>query len=758
MLHTSWAIANQVCVVVIVVEYQYLGLIFRLLTVTLVLHSIAYPHLYAMYGKYEKDLNDPVYPVVVPKGSPHKCKESPNNLPKLHHPFFGRGSNMSYLEQVLLAGSIHVVGINGPPGFGKSTLAIHLGRAMVENCFSVGYIDLDNEYEMLPYIVKSFNEKRLAEWIPPLELTFDGFDRTAILASGIFKWFKGHDAVLIIDNCNRVLSDVKYRKYFYEFLQAMIQSNERGRIVFTSDEKLDLITNPYYNYLNFALGNLSLEASVKILRHYSPNISTNHAQEIAEAVENCPISLLLISTLLSKDKSPVFVIRKLNSRKEALKLLNETEHKYLNFVSAMDIASGFLQKRERTCAMYFSFFPRYFPIEAATKILLQSDMKYNLQVGIRDSAGAIYSIERLAQKSLLDMSRFGEVERFKMHRLIKMYFMDKGERHDVAMQTDFNSSFRIYFSELGVRIRPIDEIRNIVEEELLSDHDRHNFNYLIEMLLLGFRGHIYSEDELIYLAFGFHKGLINFDYKLFETLLRLFTYPRPQLAKLPSHIKLEELSEEDFKILASHFSDFFVNVLCVVTSRDVCTNVYLDILYKLYKADKCYETFEDNMEDSCHMVHCDYVDDYFKILDTLEAFQKCSGEEFCDLLLNVHSMCYSFELLLSPVTYALTFFFLATLGSVFLLIVTCFRVKEVPVFMCKHFCLLVIIFVACLVPTYTLTLRKSLGRFYFDAPLEVHARNVTCYAVTFFYIIFVFLRMLINLYRHAASELFSLMI
>ena len=661
---------------------------------------------------------------------------------------------MSYLEQVLLADSIHVLGINGPPGFGKSTLAIHLGWKMVENCFSVGYIDLDNEYEILPYVVKAFNEKRLAEWIPPFELTFDGLDKTAILASGILEWFDG-DAVLIIDNCNRVLNDVKYRKDFYEFLKAMIQNNEKGRIVFTSDEKPEL-SSPYYNHLDFALGNLSLEASVKMLRFYSPNISTNHAQEIAEAVENCPIALSLISRLLSNNKSPMILIKALNSRKEALKLLNKTEHKYFNFVSLMDIASGFLQKRELTCAMYFSFFPRHFPIEAAAKIVLQSDKKYNLHVGIQDNEDAIDTIEQLSLKSLLDVSRFGEVERYKMHRLIKMYFMDKGEGHDIAMQTDFNSSFRIYFSELGVRIQPIDEIREKVEAELLSDHDRQNFNYLIEMLLLGYGSHIYSEDELIYLAFGFHKGFINFDYNLFKTLLRLYMYPRPQLAKLPSHIQLEELMEEDFKILASHFSDFFVNVLCVVTSTDVCTNVYLDILYKLYKAEKCDEVFEDTVEGSCQMVHCDNADDYFAILDKLEAFQKCSGGEFCDLLLNVHYMCSSFELLRSPMKYALTLFFFATLGSTFFLIITCFRVRKVPIFMCKHFCLLIIIFISCLVPTYTLTFRKSLGRFYFDAPLEVHARNVICSAVMFFYIIFVFLRMLINLYHHALSELCSL--
>ncbi len=66
-----------------------------------------------------------------------------------------------------------------------------------------------------------------------------------------------------------------------------------------------------------------------------------------------------------------------------------------------------------------------------------------------------------------------------------------------------------------------------------------------------------------------------------------------------------------------------MNVLCEITSRDVCVNVYLDILFKIYEKENCNETFEDNLEESCRMVNCDYADDYFEILNQLDAFDKC---------------------------------------------------------------------------------------------------------------------------------------
>ncbi len=114
----------------------------------------------------------------------HKCDENnvpPINLKQLYDPFVGRESNMIYLEQKLLTGSVHVLGINGPPGFGKSTLAIHLGWKMVHNCFTVGYIDLHEQKEI---IVRAY--RQLAQWEARMEQTSESLNARA---SSILKWF-----------------------------------------------------------------------------------------------------------------------------------------------------------------------------------------------------------------------------------------------------------------------------------------------------------------------------------------------------------------------------------------------------------------------------------------------------------------------------------------------------------------------------------------------------------------------------------------
>lgn len=119
--------------------------------------------------------------------------------------------------------------------------------------------------------------------------------------------------------------------------------------------------------------------------------------------------------------------------------------------------------------------------ETAARILVWSSTKYSVHVN--NTKAAIESIKLPNVKSLLEKHYFGELERYKMHRLIKFYFMDRGDQHDEEMEADFNSSFQIYFTDLRLRHRPLDEIREKVETELLSDYDRHNFYYLNELLL-----------------------------------------------------------------------------------------------------------------------------------------------------------------------------------------------------------------------------------------------------------------------------------
>ena len=67
---------------------------------------------------------------------------SESNLPIIHPLFVGRENDM---HQVLRkVARVHIVNINGAPGFGKSTLAIHVGYKITKNGIYVRYINMED--------------------------------------------------------------------------------------------------------------------------------------------------------------------------------------------------------------------------------------------------------------------------------------------------------------------------------------------------------------------------------------------------------------------------------------------------------------------------------------------------------------------------------------------------------------------------------------------------------------------------------------
>lgn len=685
--------------------------------------------------------------VPLPRSHCNKDNNPPANLKDIYDPVFGRERNLSQLERIMVSDSVRVLGINGPPGFGKSTLAKQLGFRMVNHCVKVGYIDMERRDEIFSYAVEIFNEKRLSEWSPPMELTHDTDDdvETVINRRVFDEWFRGgRDAILIFDNCNRILSNENQKDFFLRFISALIHDNNKGKIIFTSDEKLNLATSNL-GYFPFTVGNLSVEASIEMLQHCSPTISVNEAEEISNAVENCPIALRVIGGLMNASiENAATLVTLLKDRKEAVKVLNDTAGKNRTFIAVMNLVFTYLQEQEKLSAMFLSFFPKFFAKQTATQILIRSSTNSKSSTSF-ESQDASKSIKSLNRKSLLEKSYDNEVERYKMHRLIKIYFMDRGDQFDSTMEADFNSSFRIYFTNLRLRHKPLDEIREKIISELLSDHDRHNFYYLNEMLLSNFKSHLYSEDELVYLAFAFYRGLINYDYNDFKILLKLFTSPGIHVMTLP---KSWEWSEQNLIQIEEDFGNFFVNVLCNVISKDICVNIYLDLLYKIYKSEQCSDVFEDTFEDTCHMVDCDHSQKYFKILDQLNAFEKCSGAEFCRTLLSVHYSCVVFEYLKTPAQYCLIVFMALVCVSSMVMTISCCRIKKLPIFILKHFCIFVLIFVTCVGFTYTRFLRKYIG-IYFDAPVEVHTRNaitISLMILHIFVVLLVFISKIIRLF------------
>ena len=75
------------------------------------------------------------------------CSVPEGDLPLIHPLFVGRENDVhQVLHRVATA---HIVNINGAPGFGKSTLAIHVGYEIVKNKTSVRYINVEDKVSFI---------------------------------------------------------------------------------------------------------------------------------------------------------------------------------------------------------------------------------------------------------------------------------------------------------------------------------------------------------------------------------------------------------------------------------------------------------------------------------------------------------------------------------------------------------------------------------------------------------------------------------
>ena len=417
-----------------------------------------------------------------------------SDLPKIHPLFVGRENDV---HQVLLrVARAHIVNINGAPGFGKSTLAIHIGYEILKNGTSVRYINIEDN---LFFLVNQQNE--------PHNMTMpDGssnanvpqathkssklkslveLSRSSLSASRsptlsnqyqnffdeLKRWSEALKctSVLILDNCDDILTS-KLRQKFLRIINILvIQSNFKLHIVLVSRERVLFLDS----FDSWTVRELNQSASVQLLDKLAPAIDNKSLMAVAELVEGCPLALKVIGRLLHI--RGVQLIHKI--KKELITMLDEVSDQEQRFRVIMDVAFNRLGVL-KDCGYVLSLFPGSFDEQAGTAIIQKECLKTYLK------------------HSLLNEYSLAFNYRYKMHRLIKEYLQEK---ISIGDNTTFITKFRKYFEALLLAY--------VIRQEIIDESDAqkytlslelHNLHLLKELLLTDL--HLSSE-ELTILAF-----------------------------------------------------------------------------------------------------------------------------------------------------------------------------------------------------------------------------------------------------------------
>ncbi len=403
-------------------------------------------------------------------------------LPSRPKPFVGRKELIKQVIQNIFGTDISIVGLFGPPAFGKSSLAIHIGHGIVSmKGITVNYVDLSEfriSFEQQPHFRSHARALQISG-------NFEKSLGRTVNSDYLLNWAAviTDVSVLIFDNCDLVLN--KWHDEFQEFVLDLKRfSKDNLKVVITSQRKISFISH----FIAFEVSELSEKDSKSLLSVLHPNLENYFQNEIVELVGNCPLAIK-VAVMLLKLISPTTLIQDLNENKIAV-LSSSLFPRRERFNVVMDTACQYLSRNSRRAAYFFSLFPGSFDEDILSFPVFKEFRK-----------GA----KNLFERSLFEKYTHVFGERYKYHKLIKKYFREK---ISIGSKKSLESVFKQEFLRYYTRKFYEHLTEQAQEDQQLITTEHHNLRKLAG-ILMNKRDHKFSPEEIIIALLSLKQGAID---------------------------------------------------------------------------------------------------------------------------------------------------------------------------------------------------------------------------------------------------------
>ena len=340
---------------------------------------------------------------------------------------------------------VQVVHIVGPPGFGKSTLAMKIGEIFLRKGVKVHYVDVRQK---MVRDIDTLAEKIVFSMVESRKTRVKLSD----LDEKIIKQHK--QTLIIIDNCDELIEHTE--EEFWKAIKALTLASpmKSVRYLLTSQHQIADIGH----FRLHAIYNLSSEAAIKLLSKLAPGLTADQKRQIAHLTGNVPLALEVIGAIFKFPDAPTAenVIQGLTNH--PLRTLSPAQ--LLSKVDAsIGLAFSYLTDELKLSCVNLSHFPGSFNTESASFI-------FSFTKGM---------INELVQRSLLQSSHGGK--RYYFHQLLKKFFLSQEGGGD-HLQQQFDIQFQQYF---------IHTLENIIAKydqtlELTQlDEEKHNINHMFTL-------------------------------------------------------------------------------------------------------------------------------------------------------------------------------------------------------------------------------------------------------------------------------------
>lgn len=394
-------------------------------------------------------------------------KANSKNLPYLsdYEYFVGREKEVKDVVGLLdygASGSARIVNIYGPPGFGKSTLAIYAGHQLLEKGVNIHYLNL---FDCANNVRQCLAEKIKYNSDPHEVVAFDAF----------LQWVRGRNFydLIILDNCDEILH--KQKEEMQYVVEKVIQNSQNFKFLITSRETTSYVGS----FESYKLYELSKRAACNLLEHKIPSTikaNLSEREELAEITGGIPLALQIVGSLLRLPDlaKPANLIQELKD--EPILTLSPRqlpENKKIN--ASFNLSYKYLSNKEKRIGQFLSNFPGSFRVEAGIGII---DSVFNLTSNTVKPA-----IATLVQRSLLEYSH--DDDRYHFHSLIREYFLVKQSESKRSKARQFIRSFQKFFFLLLRNASDAYNSLSFKKSLAILDAERHNFLQLFADLEMG---------------------------------------------------------------------------------------------------------------------------------------------------------------------------------------------------------------------------------------------------------------------------------
>lgn len=393
-------------------------------------------------------------------------------LPLSYGIFVGRNEEVKVLQGYLNFGtsSTKAIGISGPPGFGKSSLAIHVCHKHRNS--TTQYFDLSvvsDTYQLIYRIVNitesSFNMEEVKVWASKLK----------------------NNTVLLFDNCDRLMSSPTQRMQFIDLVKNLIRYSSKVKVIFTT-QHVTVFLQDEYELLE--LKELTEMNSIKLLKKLTTQEAFTHenAKKIVQLVGHVPLAIRVVGSLLKYDQhlDAKSIINQLNDHLLSTlspPLIPSSDH----ILTALSFSYQQLPSLSKMCGRILSQFPGSFSKDAAIGVLTFAISSYGNYDEKKKATYPHDCVNELLYRSLLQYSP--EIQRYSFHMLVKQMFLKMHQESDNnAWEREvFDKGFIKHYITVWNSIASVSTIDSALNQKynilLTLDTERHNIKLLEDLFL-----------------------------------------------------------------------------------------------------------------------------------------------------------------------------------------------------------------------------------------------------------------------------------